>query len=120
MQSSCGLREKFSNAHSPWLKINNLGLALRLPCYPRSQEKGFQLPGSAGIRACCVRGGRQGCLRSQDACAPRSLRSQDEIERVSMFSTNSLLTTGVRDFSEIFPEGVIRSTCSLASRNVQV
>ena len=37
-----------------------------------------------------------------------------------MFSTNSLVTTGVRDFSEIFPEGVIRSSWSLASQNVQV
>jgi AraC family transcriptional regulator len=37
-----------------------------------------------------------------------------------MFSTNSLVTTGVRDFSEIFPEGVIRSSRSLASQNVHV
>ena len=37
-----------------------------------------------------------------------------------MFSMNSLVTTGVRDFSEIFPEGVIRSSWSLASQNVQV
>jgi AraC family transcriptional regulator len=37
-----------------------------------------------------------------------------------MLSTNSLVTTGVRDFSEIFPEGVIRSSRSVASQNVQV
>src|SRR5689334_20174371 len=37
-----------------------------------------------------------------------------------MCSTSSLVTTGVRDPSEIFPEGVIRSSWSLASRNVQV
>lgn len=37
-----------------------------------------------------------------------------------MFSTNSLVMTGVRDFSEIFPEGVIRSSRSLASQNARV
>jgi len=36
-----------------------------------------------------------------------------------MFSTNSLVTTGVRDFSEIFPEGV-PSSCFLSSQNVHL
>src|SRR5690348_2125525 len=37
-----------------------------------------------------------------------------------MSPMNSIVTTAVRDFSEIFPEGVIRSSWSLASQNVQV
>ncbi len=42
------------------------------------------------------------------------------VKRVLMFSMNSLVATGVPDFSEIFPEGVIRSSWSLESQNAQV
>jgi len=37
-----------------------------------------------------------------------------------MISTSSLVAAGVRDFSEVFPEGVIHTNRSLASQNVKV